>query len=333
MKIIIIGGTRFIGPFVVSQLLELGHEVVLFHRGQTTSYDLSGKVRHIIGDREQLINYKDEFKHYLPDVVLDMIPSKRSHADVVMRTFKGIAKRIVAISSGDVYRAYDLMIRNETHPLEPLPLTEDPNLREKLFPYRNSGNMEYDKILVEQIIMGDDDLPGTILRLPAVYGPGDNQHRTFEFLKRMDDNRDFILLSEDFAQFRWTHAYVENVASGIVAAITKDRASGKIYNIGEIETLPRADWIKAIGKGAGWNGKEITVPTLPDQIGFNLLNTKQHLIMDSSRIRTDLDFKEIVPFWEGLKKTIAWERKNKPEKIDLKRFDYEMEDEIYNNIA
>lgn len=35
MKILIIGGTNFIGPFLVRHLLTMGHDVILFHRGKT----------------------------------------------------------------------------------------------------------------------------------------------------------------------------------------------------------------------------------------------------------------------------------------------------------
>jgi nucleoside-diphosphate-sugar epimerase len=47
--------------------------------------------------------------------------------------------------------------------------------------------------------MGTAGLPGTVLRLPTVYGPGDYQHRLFEYLKRMDDGRPAILLGEGVA--------------------------------------------------------------------------------------------------------------------------------------
>lgn len=35
MKVFIIGGTHFIGPHVIHYLFEAGHEVMVFHRGQT----------------------------------------------------------------------------------------------------------------------------------------------------------------------------------------------------------------------------------------------------------------------------------------------------------
>ena len=89
-------------------------------------------------------------------------------------------------------------------------------------------------------------LPGTILRFPMVYGPLDPQHRLFECLKRMDDGLPVILLGEGRARWRWTKGYVENLATAVVLAVTDDQAAGRIYNVGERETLTWAEWVRAI---------------------------------------------------------------------------------------
>src|SRR6266568_5715528 len=72
MRILIIGGTRFIGPRVAERLITGGHEVTLFHRGQTEA-EFPGPVNHICGDRRDLPNFTSQFKTIAPDVVLDMI--------------------------------------------------------------------------------------------------------------------------------------------------------------------------------------------------------------------------------------------------------------------
>ena len=74
--------------------------------------------------------------------------------------------------------------------------------------------------------MGTAGLPGTVLRLPTVYGPGDYQHRLFEYLKRMDDGRPAIPLGEGVASWRWTHGYVEDVALAVVLAVTTSGPHG-----------------------------------------------------------------------------------------------------------
>jgi hypothetical protein len=67
--------------------------------------------------------------------------------------------------------------------------------------------------LVEQVLLAVADLPVTVLRLPAVYGPGDAQHRLRPYLQRMLDGRPGILLHEGQAAWRWTRGYVRNLVT------------------------------------------------------------------------------------------------------------------------
>jgi nucleoside-diphosphate-sugar epimerase len=76
----------------------------------------------------------------------------------------------------------------------------------------------YDKIQVEQIVMGWPDLPGTILRLPMIYGPGDYARGFQPVLKRIDDNRPAILYEQGWAAWRAPRGYVENVAAALALA-------------------------------------------------------------------------------------------------------------------
>jgi len=152
-------------------------------------------------------------------------------AEAVVRAFKGVARRLVVPSSGDVYRAYGVLlgIENDSRPSELL--REGSPLRRSLYPYRKMAKgpedwiYHYDKISLERVVMSDPELPTTILRLPAVYGPGDNRHGISAHLKRMDDQRPAILLDENQARWRWSHGYVENVAAAITLAVTDDRAT------------------------------------------------------------------------------------------------------------
>jgi nucleoside-diphosphate-sugar epimerase len=333
VRILIIGGTGFSGPHVVRRLVDKGHQIALFHRGETEA-DLSKGVKHILGDRRNISDFADQLKRFAPQVVLDMIPATEQDARSVMSIFRSVAKRVIAISSQDVYLAYGRLIGIEPGPREPAPLTEDSPLRRKLYPYRHQTQpgdrlYDYEKILVEQVFMGDRELPGTILRLPMVYGPRDHQHRLFQYLKRMDDNRPAILLEQGVADWRWTKGYVENVAAAIVLVVIDQNATGRIYNLGEKENLCEADWVKAIGKAAGWKGKVVTLPRdrLPERL-LPDINTDQHLVVDTSRIRQELGYRESVAQPEALRKTIDWEREQPPEKPDPKMFDYAAEDAL-----
>ena len=342
MRILVIGGTRFMGPLVVRSLSNSGHEVIVFHRGQTSA-NLPPGVKEILGDRRPLAPFAGELRHLEPHIMLDMIPFIEQDAQEVMNTFRGIAHRVVAISSQDVYRAFGRVNHKETGAAEPGPITEDSPLREHLYPYRGETPRnedqkqwmnDYDKILVERAVMGDPELPGTILRLPAVYGPGDYQHRMFAWLKRMDDERPAILLDDKEAQWRWTHGYVENVADAIVLAVTGERASGRIYNVGEPFTMTMAERIRKIGEAAGWHGSIVLAPQskLPQPLRWGI-NSEQDIVVDSSRIREELGYTERVAPDEAFRRTIDWERANPPAEIDPKDFDYAAEDAILAELS
>lgn len=330
MRVLVIGGTRFIGPHVVRFLHDLGHSVTLFHRGRTQA-DLPVGIDRILGDRRNLADFATTFRASAPQVVLDMIPMTEQDAREVVQAFRGLARRVVAISSQDVYRAYGLLQGIETGPLEPVPLTEEAPLRRSRFPYRGLGEglQDYDKILVERVVMGDPDLAGTVLRLPMVYGPGDPQRRLFPLLKRMDDGRPAILLEERLAQWRWTRGYVVNVAWAIALAVTREEAAGRVYNVGEAGALSTAAWVRAIGQAAGWAGRVVTVPQdrLPDSLR-SPGNYAQDVVVDTTRIRRELGYTERVPRAGALRRTVAWERAHPPERVDPAQFDYAAEDRV-----
>jgi len=261
MRVLVIGGTAFIGPHVVRQLADGGHDVLVFHRGETEA-DLPPSVRHVRSPLANMpvLQFPDEVRQFTPDVVLHMIAMGVQDAQAVMDAFTGVAQRIVGVSSCDVYRAF-ARLRGEAGPLELVPLGEDAPLRDTFFPYRtettepNDLAYSYDKILMEQVLMGEPQLPGTILRLPMVYGPHDEQHRLFPYIKRMEDHRPAILLAETLAGWRNTRGYVENVAAAITLAVTDDRAAGRVYNVAEQQAYTEAEWVQGIGEAAGWSGE------------------------------------------------------------------------------
>ena len=339
MRVLIIGGTSFTGPHVARSLIADGHSVTVFHRGQTNSAFLPD-VNRIYGERRDLLDFREEFKRLAPDVVLDMVCFTEQDARDVMRTFKGVAGRVVTPSSGDVYRAYGRLLRLEAGSPDGQLLNEDSPLRESRYPHRAiSSSPEdfaatYDKIPVEQTVMSDPQLPGTILRLPAVYGPGDPHHRLFEYLKRMEDGRTRILLEDSYARWRWTRGYVENVAGAIALAVTDGRAACKIYNVGEAHALTEAEWARKVGEAAGWKGEIVVLPKelLPEHLAAPY-DYEHHLAVDTTRMREELGYQERVAPDEAIKKTIQWERANPPEKIDPARFDYAAEDAAVARLA
>jgi nucleoside-diphosphate-sugar epimerase len=335
VRILVIGGNGFIGSPLVRQLRQSGHDIAVFHRH---AFSPSGDVRQIQGDRNRLIEHRDEIAKFAPEIVIDLILSSGGQARELMHSLSGIVRRAVAISSMDVYRAWGVVHGVEHGQLEPLPITEKSPLRttRQLYPPETFKMMasifswlddEYDKIAVEEAVMGDAELPGTVLRLPMVYGPGDPLHRFFPLLKRIADGRSFVLLADDLARWRGPRGYVENVAHAIAIAATSDRAAGRIYNICEEPALPEVEWQKKIVSQMPWTGQFVVLPRA--QVPNHLLqpgNAAQHVVVSSERIRSELNYQELIETHEAIRRTIAWEQQNPPATVNSQHFDYVSED-------
>lgn len=332
MTILAIGATGFIGLHVVRHLVRQGHDVAVFHRG-TTDADLPDAVQHLHGDRNTLADHADAFESLAPDVVIDLVLYTEAQARQAVDVFSRCTVRLVAISSSDVYRNYDGWRGASDHDPDSVPLDEEAPLRDELYPYRGYEGLDfayaddYDKILVERVVMEASALLGTVLRLPAVYGPGDAQHRLGPHLRRMDDGRPAILMDEQQAQWRWTHGYVENVAAAIARTATDERAAGQIYNVGETTTPPTAERVKAIGRVVGWTGEVVPLPA--DQLPEHLqapFEWRYELATDTCRLRDGLDFQPPVPFEEAVRRTAAWERAQRPADFGSLEDEYAAED-------
>ena len=329
-NILIIGGTRFIGPYVVRRLSSRGHRLLLFNRGQTPATTIND-IEMIHGDRANIASFRKDIHSFSPEIVIDMIPVTGHDAKSLLSVIKPLHPRVVVISSQDVYHAWGRLIGVENGEPADLPITEESPLRATRYPYRKQGGRltDYDKIIIEETYLSDDAMDVAVLRLPMVYGPGDYQHRLYQYLKKMDDNRPHIVLEETESRWRWTTGYVENIAEAIVLATFHKQAAGKIYNIGNPDTPDLKTWIRAIGDAAGWNGKIYTVPReyFPESIKTRESLT-QDIIVSSERIRGELGYRDPVSLSEGLAKTVAWERNHPPEKIPLEELDYAAEDDI-----
>jgi nucleoside-diphosphate-sugar epimerase len=333
MRVLIIGGTSFIGPHVVRSLASGGHEVIIFHRGEHEA-ELPSNVRHIHSAAAEfpVLSFPKELVSCKPDVVLHMVAMGEQDAEALVRAFTGVAQRLVVLSSGDVYGAYGVLNGSESGTAQSELLREDSLLRKNFYPYRKIAKSptdwlyHYDKILMERVVMNNSELPATVLRLSAVYGPGDTNHRLFSHLKRMDDDRLAILLDENQAHWRWSHGYVENIASAIALAVTDDRASGRIYNVGEKSVPTAVERVRSLAKLTGWMGKIVTLSraSLPPHLR-DAYDYSQDLAYDTSRIRSELGYGELVSVDEGLRRTVAWLRAHPPE-LDAAQYDYAAED-------
>jgi nucleoside-diphosphate-sugar epimerase len=321
VRVLVIGGTRFIGRYAVEHLVAAGCDVAVFHRGETEPTEFPA-VAHIHGDRSELVSFAGALSEFGPEVVLDMMAMTEHDANIVVEAVGGVVERVVTISSQDVYQAYDIVRGKDSGPAQPVPLTEDAELRRQQFPYRNDVPADhplagYDKILVEDRYRNTERLAATVLRLPAVYGPHDAQHRTAQYLRRMLDGRGTILVSEGLAGWRWTRGYVQDVASAIAMAVIDDMAAGHTFNVGEPAALTEFQWIEAIADAAGWDGEVLVVTdaSLPEKLRA-AINPAQDLFVDSSLIRSTLGYSEQIERADAMRRTVVWEAAQQYDPID-----------------
>jgi nucleoside-diphosphate-sugar epimerase len=321
MRILLIGGNGFIGQFAVAALKQQRHKLAVFHRGTTAA---PSGVDEILGDRHQLSASAQELRRFAPDVVIDLVISSGPQAKELMNTLRGVAGRVVMLSSIDVYRAIGVSHGTESGPLQEVPLTEESELRHSLHPYPAESmplmrkifpwmTDDYDKIPAERIVMNDPELPGTVLRLPMVYGPGDRLHRFYPVVKPIADGRDHIILAEALAGWRSPRGYVENVAAAIALATTDDHAERRIYNICEEPSFSELEWARKIASEMRWKGEFVVLPA--ERTPRHLLkpgNAAQHWTASSVRIRRELGYEEPVAIEDAIRRTIRWERENPP---------------------
>jgi len=102
-RILVLGGTGFLGPHFVRSALAKGHTVTLFHRGKT-GVDLFKELEHLKGDREK--GDLDALKGREFDAVIDTSGYVPAHVEATSKLFANVAQHYQFISSVSVYRAF-----------------------------------------------------------------------------------------------------------------------------------------------------------------------------------------------------------------------------------
>ncbi|MBV9483094.1 MAG: NAD-dependent epimerase/dehydratase family protein [Acidobacteria bacterium] len=288
VHVLVIGGTRFIGAYVVRGLAARGHSVTVYHRGNTEA-DLPAGVRHVHAPSAGIpvLEFSRALLEPRPHVVIHMTAMGEEDARAAVQFFRGQTRRMLLVSSGDVYLAYGRLTGLEPGELEPVPLSENSRLRSVLYPYKAKAasqhalEVRYEKILAEREVLGDKRMGGTVLRLPKVYGPGENAD--FATVHRFRNH----------PKWRWTHGYVENVATAIALAALDERADGNIYNVGEERTPTVEERLR------GLPGSDMPSD---EQANFNFA---QDIVYDTSKIRSQLGYREPVEYELGIRRTVV----------------------------
>src|SRR5213080_4910197 len=100
LRILILGGTGFTGPYQVRYALSRGHKVTVFNRGKTHPGELPNEVEQLVGDRNGKL---DALKGRQWDVVIDNPTSLPVWVRDAAALLKGNVDRYVFISTISVY--------------------------------------------------------------------------------------------------------------------------------------------------------------------------------------------------------------------------------------
>ena len=317
MRIVVLGGTRFIGRAAVEELAAAGHELLVVHRG-TTEPDGLPHARHLHADRSELPGKREEIAAFRPDGALDCRALTRADAETALEALPADI-RIVVISSMDVYRAFGAV--NQGRETDPVPLTEDSEVRTERYPYRDLApdRHDYDKLDVEDVYLPRG---ATSLRLPMVYGERDYQRREEYMLRRVRAGRKRI----PFGSGSWLgcRGYVRDLARGIRLALEQNAAPGQALNLGEDRTYSVGLWSRMILEAAGSDAELVRVADSalpPDLEETGTLS--QHVVASSQRARTTFGWSTTDPA-ECLRASVSWHLAHPPESPDL---DFSLDDQ------
>lgn len=302
MNILLIGGTRFVGLHTANEFITQGHTVTLFHRHPYTGTLLSPQARHIYGDRDHAAELANAIREAAPDVIVDTYALTQQNVDVLEAALER-RTRVVTVSSVDVYEAYARLSQPGKTP-QKTPLTEDSALRSALYPYRGVLNTpfahDYEKILVEKAALSSPHMDAIILRLGMIYGENDGNHRFRSFIQSLERSEDMVM-PRNMASWTASKGYVKDIAHGIYLAAMKGR-SGEIYNLAEERPVSEEVWFHRI---ATLLHREPRLQV--EDRGDKTANWKQHLTVDTTKIREQLGYTEQYTIEDALKNALHWE--------------------------
>jgi nucleoside-diphosphate-sugar epimerase len=308
MRVLVIGGTRFIGRRITERLVARGDDVTVVHRGQSEPAGLAG-CRHLHADRRDFEGLAADVRALRPDAVVDTLAMSAAGADAVLPHLPDC--RLVVLSSCDVYRAYELLDTERGG--EPVPITEESPVRRGRYPHRGKlpGLDDYEKLDVEPAYL---ERGGTVLRLGFIYGEHDPQRREEFILRRVRAARKRIPVGA--GTWLFSRCYVGDVAGAVLAAADSAAAAGQVFNVVEPASGTAADWARQILAAAGHDAELVTVPDpdVPDDLDITR-NQAQHMLMDSHKARERLGWQPGDPA-AGVAASVRWHLAHPPADAD-----------------
>jgi len=318
MTVAIIGGTGFIGTAVAERLVLRGLAPVVVARGEHPVNLPQGAILER-GDRLDGARLGEIFEAHGVDTVIDIFALGMLNTRAVMEAVAATGGRYLLLSSVDVYSNYGGLLRRETPPIQAAPAKETDPLRGFRFPYRGNPHRpkgvsaelfeDYDKIVLEEAALGDARFTTTVIRAPMIFGPNDKQHR-FKWAIDAVKRGGLIRLDERAGKWPNSYGYVTDVAEAMVVAALDPRAAGRIYNVGQDFVRNPVQWLLSFAVMLNTPIEVETVPAAEKAMLFERAEAsdlRYPLTLDTTRIRQELGFTEVVSERDALLATIGYE--------------------------
>jgi len=235
MRILVMGGTRFIGVYLTKQLVAQGHEVVLFNRGKKPA-PVAG-LQTIVGDRTDADTLKSKLAGESFDAIFDNNGRELSDTQPLVELFGDQVKHFVYVSSAGVYLKSDQMPHIEGDAV-------DPNSRHR-------GKFETEAYLQAQ------GVPFTSVRPVYIYGPQNYNPLEAWFFDRIVRGRPVPIPGNGMHLTQLGH--VQDLAEAMAAVLGNDTAIGQIYNISGEKAVTFDGLARACAEAAGKDPADLKI--------------------------------------------------------------------------
>ena len=318
LKILILGGTGFTGPFQVRYALSRGHAVTVFNRGKTHPGELPKEAEQLLGDRNGQL---DALKGRKWDVVIDNPTTLPVWVRDAAQILKGNVDRYVFISTISVFSDVSKPGTDENGPLAKYEGADAMKETQATLRASNYGLYGPLKVLSEK--EAEKWFPGKalVIRPGLIVGPGDETDRFTYWPVRVARGGEVLAPSDgnDPVQFidardlaEWTIRMVEQGGTGTYNAtgpkqkLTIGKMLDSIKQATKSDarfTWADADFLAA-QKVAPWSDMPVWVPARGDSAGFSLIN-------NTKALSKGLTFRSVA---DSTNATLEWFRKQPAER-------------------
>ena len=282
MRILIMGGTRFIGVYLTKTLVAQGHKVVLFNRGNNPA-PVSG-IEQIQGDRKDPEQLKQKLANSSFDVVFDNNGRELSHTQPLVEILGDKLQHFVYVSSAGVYLpSYQMPHREED--------AVDPHSRHK-------GKHHTEAYLA------DSGIPWTSIRPTYIYGPQNYNDLEAWFFDRITRDRPIPIPGNGLHITQFGH--IQDLADAMAAVIGNSQAQGQIYNISGDRYITFDGLAKSCAEAVGKSAEAVKLVHYdPTQFDFGKRKAfpirLQHFFADVDKAKQQLNWQPKYDLVSGLK--------------------------------